>query len=259
MPLTHAFLISVDPDAPAVASRLALRLGMPVRPIVGHDLRGRPVGTLHEVADLRAFQRRYGTNPTAGEVGCALAHRECWQILRREGGDTALVLEDDVELGVVRVADLDEIADALQPWDIISLQATYGVFERHPRALPAERIAHRATLSCFGAHAYLISRASADRLLRRQSPRVRHLADWPVEVWTLRLWAIQGGLLHFLDRASTLGPTDGAPAAARGFDRIVHWLRDVLFRVRRGARIHLAGDRVLSISPASLVGPPDTR
>ena len=40
--------------------------------------------------------RRYGRHIKKGEIGCALSHRKCYEMLLESGDDHALILEDDI-------------------------------------------------------------------------------------------------------------------------------------------------------------------
>jgi GR25 family glycosyltransferase involved in LPS biosynthesis len=95
----------------------------PVVPVLNFTARPDAEGSIHGVADLPQaevleavdgrlpkvqasvdvrpgdlFEPRYPFAIAGGEVGCFLSHRKAWQKIVDEGWDTALVVEDDLEI-----------------------------------------------------------------------------------------------------------------------------------------------------------------
>jgi len=242
--ITHSFLLSVDGVQPADLGLEAPAGSRPVEVVGQFDLRGLSAGEVAHLYDARAFWRRYDSVPTAGEIGCALAHRYCYERFLSDGGEVALITEDDARWGPGADAFLGQVLAEMPAWDVISLNLTYGMFEQAPVALGHGVQAHRATTSCFGSSAYLITRAAASHFLRRQSPRIRHLADWPDETWKLRFWGLTGGPVSLRDRPSTIGRSAHRPTArAPRTDALVYAGRSLSYRLRRAWRLRVRRDR----------------
>jgi len=184
-----------DDHVPAIAFVIGLDEGYRGEPLE-HDLatRGfdvrRSNGVLVSQADMadpnlydavgaRVVMRRM---LTAGEVGCALAHRVAAQRLLDSGAGVALVCEDDAR----PQGDWD--AGSL-PWGVLGVEpAVVSLFSHGARTAvagpdPVLRApwgtVWRACTPPLTTTAYLINRAAAE-LLSQESP-VRYVADWPAE------------------------------------------------------------------------------
>lgn len=104
---------------------------------------------------------------TAGETGCHRSHRACWQRLLDSGEPFVAVLEDDLVIS----PRLARFLAGPRRWpadaDIIRLETYRQLAYLSTRSVKASsgiRL-HRLLTAQFGAGAYIISRACAERLL----------------------------------------------------------------------------------------------
>lgn len=242
--ITHAFLITVEPGGiPADDPRLSLSTTV-TRIVSQFDMRGYSSKDLREICDFEGFTCAYGRPPRAGEVGCAAAHRFCYEALDQEAGDLALVLEDDALVGPGFDDVLQQILRLNLDFGILSLKVTHGVYERRPSAvLPAGEV-YRATYAQFGTHAYLIRRSMARQLAANQRPQIRYLADWPVSgplrLARSRVFGFDSGSVRIRERKSTIAGDATAVQSAK-------WSANEIWRkLLLKYRLSVLGDRVAS-------------
>lgn len=127
----------------------------------------------------------------AGEVGCFLSHRTCWQHLLDSGDDYALIVEDDFAADPALWPDvMDLIADHAEAGSYIRLPAK-------PREVPAQVIAQRGAAQLFLPRriglqtvAQVVGRVAAQRLLAASEA-----LDRPVDSFLQMHW-ITGQPVH---------------------------------------------------------------
>jgi GR25 family glycosyltransferase involved in LPS biosynthesis len=242
--LTHAFVISTN-AGPALAKHSKFRLGSVENKIVSEfDFRTKSPEELDEWYDARAFVARYGALPSAGAVGCAAAHRHCYEVLIQDGGDCAIVLEDDFVMpdGVDKI--IENMLSLPIEWDVINLKITNGIFCRRPVAKTLFGRLYCATLYQFGAYAYLITRDCAARFVGQQRPKLQHLSDWPLETWKFRCLGLETEKGHFSGRSTTV-QTEWAPVR-NTLPSMVHRSRMIQWRMRRHYRMLIHRDVALN-------------
>lgn len=131
------------------------------------DGRKRPVESFAHYDGPRR-RRFFGRDMTPGELGCLESHRQVLQRIRDEALPRALVLEDDV----VFRPDFPDVLKALMktpiPWDMIRFMGSKKIEQKGHR--PIAPLFGRYTLARLpsthgGAHAYLVTREAAIRLL----------------------------------------------------------------------------------------------
>ena len=241
--LTHAFLITTTSGS-ALANHSKPTFGSVETKIVsGYDFRTKSPEELADWYDRRAFVVRYGALPSAGAVGCAAAHRHCYEVLIRDGGDCAIILEDDFVVPDVVDKIIENMLSLPTDWDVINLKITNGVFCRRRVTTTQFGRLHRATLCQFGTHAYLVTRDCAAQFLRQQRPKLRHLSDWPLETWQFRCLGLETEKGHLSGRSTTVQTKwtpvlDTIPSA-------LHRFRSILWRARRKYRIVIHRDVAL--------------
>ena len=201
--LTHAFLITTEPQELLPADP-RLRIGSIDTSVVSqYDFRQMQSEQLSRLYNSFSFLTQYGQLPTAGQIGCAAAHRHCYETLLREKGTCALVMEDDIEF----LTDINALVSSINSlnieYDVFNLKVTLGFFRREPIATIPEGQVLRATLFHPGAHAYLIHHDCARRFLRRQKPQLRHLSDWPLDVWKMGCFGLDTDLIRLSGRPTT--------------------------------------------------------
>jgi glycosyl transferase family 25 len=151
---------------------------------------GVTVDSLPDVSEYDSTKRvrRYGFEMTASEVGCFLAHRECWKLIERLDR-SCLVLESDccpVEVANV-VTVLDGLQDEVTQFDIARL---HGIFENNEKMtrkiadLPRGLSLVQTLGDPMGAGAYFLNPRAANRLLDASQSFFE-----PVDVFLAKTWA----------------------------------------------------------------------
>lgn len=114
--------------------------------------------------DYAKSKKVYGRTLNAGEVGCALSHREVYETLLKRNEPYALVLEDDIaiqrNLNLLPLEEIDKIMRSSRPRAFM-LSGDFSFY----RKKPVIRI-----YSAVGAYAYIINKAAAKRILAIKPP-----------------------------------------------------------------------------------------
>lgn len=151
---------------------------------------GVTVGCLEEVSEYNALKRikRYGFEMTASEVGCFLAHRECWKLIENFGHG-ALILESDCyaseNIDVSKV--LDGLENVTTDFDLVRL---HGIFENNEKSnrkiseLPQGMSLVQSLGDPMGAGAYFLNPDAARRLLEASRTFFE-----PVDVFLAKTWS----------------------------------------------------------------------
>lgn len=132
-------------------------------------------------ADLVAFSRVMGRAALPGDLGCYHAHLDVWRAFLTTGAPAALVLEDDVVFHDDFLEALGAALSCADAWDVLKLnriRAKQPVTQGHVGKFRMNAYLGPAT----GLGAYLINRATAERLLGRMLPVTRpidHEMDRP--------------------------------------------------------------------------------
>jgi glycosyl transferase family 25 len=158
---------------------------------------------VREHYDDEAARKRYGRSLSRGQLGCALSHRQIYADIVDRQLDRALILEDDALPNVENLSSVDSVLAQLpSDWDFLYLYALraretpwldwkirymYPMLNafrirRYPMAAIRREHSRRYSpnLRVAGQHwsaiAYAITRSTADRMLRLQTP-VTTVAD----------------------------------------------------------------------------------
>jgi len=113
-----------------------------------------------------------------GAVGCSLSHFKAWNYLKNSSAPAIIIFEDDSPVPVDFKAKMEKLlADlpAAGDWDMITFYNTpYDGGLTGCTAIPAKRPWSSCT-SLMGAHAYMLSRRGAERLLAKAYPIEMHV------------------------------------------------------------------------------------
>ncbi|MCC1498216.1 glycosyltransferase family 25 protein, partial [Alcanivorax sp. 1008] len=195
------------------------------------DLRDALEQDIAPIADLVAFEEKFSRRMRAAEVGCAMSHNAVAAWLVSSPFSIGLVLEDDV---IPRTPDwLDQvatIADALSPHAqsgaafICHLGAPSNQVGpalkrrvtwrdgRPPTDMPQIFLHADPASGLWRAHAYLISRAAAERSSTQETPIMTLADDWCERRrrgWLDEIFFTQSALIgQDEDRPSTIRPSD---------------------------------------------------
>ena len=168
------FVITKDILASQLPVRL-LKIVEPIAPVLVNQADvDRSPGI--DVASIRAHALR---TPLLGEIGCALAHRQVYEVMTRDEIDFALVLEADARVGEGLAEDLCKIWTLLAEAGEIPHVVTLYTHAAHVTGMRHE-MATALNFAPWHTSAYCINKAGARALLSAQTP-LRFLADWPVE------------------------------------------------------------------------------
>lgn len=152
----------------------------------------------------------YGKDLTLGEIGCARSHLGVYAEMERCGIDHALVLEDDALIDDTLPAALDAIAANSGDWDMVRFLPEE---KNLSRARPVKDLGHGFTLCRVygtpgGAHAYVLNRTAAIRLLKAGKILWRPIDTLHGQIWAhgLRIRCISPcPVAQNLDYESTIG------------------------------------------------------
>ena len=177
MSLTRAdigtWLINLDraTDRRAKMETQLARMDLPYTRVSGVDGKARADDLLQTV-DVSAFERNMGRRILIGGIGCYHSHLTVWRLFLESGKPVALVLEDDVVFHDDFLPAIDLALQAAPRWDMLKLncirakfpvcQGRIGPYFLHAYIGPAT-----------GTGAYLIHRATVERLLPRMLPITR--------------------------------------------------------------------------------------
>lgn len=135
-----------------------------IEAVNGKTLTAEQVSAVYSEADNR---RHFYRPLSAGEIGCYLSHRRCWQTLIQSGAEYAVILEDDFTLCGDLADSISAIINTNMAIDIVKL-CSYQGRERpvkYSTQISGEQhlVVHDKPMS--GCCAYVISRQGAKQLL----------------------------------------------------------------------------------------------
>jgi len=147
--------------------------------------------------DARAFRAYHLRQPTLGEIGCALAHRQAQQHFVDSSLTTAAVFEDDARIGdtsilLSRTGIYEKLCSSEIP-TLVNLNRD-AIPTRLEQASSDNMNVSRALTPPYPATAYVLNRSAADAFISSQTP-VRSQADWP---------RTQTAISYFVDRNSSV-------------------------------------------------------
>lgn len=140
---------------------------------------GRPVATF---ADQQSAKVVYGHELSAGEIGCALAHREAYKSFSNGSDGWALVLEDDARVmdakKLIELIDWTERATFTYP-HVIACYARGVLGSNRITSTFGDSQMRDAIITPFTTTAYLVNRAAANLFVDAGLPLINP-ADWPM-------------------------------------------------------------------------------
>ncbi len=147
------------------------------------EYNGVPVSSYANDDEVRVL---YGRSLRIGEIGCALAHRDCYRRLLSSDADWALIFEDDAR--IVRPEAMAEVMKEVESRPPFETPAIIMLYGRQMVGDPRfrKRLADGTEIAellrtPMTATAYFINRAAAAYILDTGLP-LRNTADWPVSV-----------------------------------------------------------------------------
>lgn len=149
--------------------------------------------------DSQRRRRAHGRDLKPGELGCLLSHRAAYQYILDQKYEHALLLEDDARLAPDTKAVLDLFLAKNFDYDIVRLLGSPKVAKgTHRKIIPLYKDFHlvRLLTAPGGAHATLISRAGAAKLLNATEKFAFPIDTILGRTWEngLKAYSIQPGL-----------------------------------------------------------------
>lgn len=243
MKLSHSFLITTSPKRLSNRDERLVVLDIPTEIVADYDYRTLSLSELEERYEPGAFGIRYGCFPSPGAIGCAAAHRHCYEAIVRDNGDCALIMEDDYRSDGNLDLIVSRLIDIQVEWDVISLKITNGIFHPDPIARHDIGNVYTTTVANYGTYAYLIKRKAAVKMLEKQSPKIQHLSDWPLEAWQFKLLGLHTHLGGLTDRQSTV-QQDFRSHPSKIY-QLLYRVRKFMYRLRRAYRLKVCKDIII--------------
>lgn len=117
----------------------------------------------------RLYSPRFKRELMPNEVGCSLSHRLALQRFLETGESFGLILEDDAVVDSDILRRLDEIVREFAP-ELLKVGGHDDKRKGHVVARVGDTDIYAVTALSFGAHAYVVSRAGAHKLVRNAVP-----------------------------------------------------------------------------------------
>jgi glycosyl transferase family 25 len=112
---------------------------------------------------------------TAGAVGASLSHFKAWEYLSKSTAPAIIIFEDDAVIPPNFWPRLEKLVDELpKEWDVITFYNTVFAASRGCKPDPNTAPLYNCN-GLMGAHAYMVSRRGAQRLLARAYPIELHV------------------------------------------------------------------------------------
>ena len=111
------------------------------------------------------YRIKYGRKLTSGEIGCYLSHYNLWQHIVDQGIDCAIVLEDDAVLNKDFYGVVSRLHTLEGQWEMVSLGDGKCNVDRVLCDIDDKHRLVRHKRRAWGAHAYVIRRPAAEKLL----------------------------------------------------------------------------------------------
>jgi GR25 family glycosyltransferase involved in LPS biosynthesis len=140
---------------------------------VAHEHPAVSLLTAHNIK--KGSRRAHHEIDRAGAVGCSLSHFKAWSFLQSSSAPALIIFEDDTTIPVdfkERAAKL--LSEDMPAWDVVTFYNTpYEGGMTGCTPIAGSKWSNCTSL--MGAHAYMISRRGADRLLARAYPIEMHV------------------------------------------------------------------------------------
>jgi len=145
---------------------------------VAHEHPSISLLTAHNIKNR--VRRSHHEIDRGGAVGCSLSHFKAWSFLQSSSAPAVIIFEDDSDVPVDFKARLSELLATLpSQWDMVTFHnTTYEGGVRGCAAVPSLSLGKEQWSSCtslMGAHAYMLSRRGAQRLLAKAYPIEMHV------------------------------------------------------------------------------------
>lgn len=208
------------------------------------------------------FKRRlyFGRDLRGGELGVLLSHRAIYQKMIAENIAMAFVLEDDVTLHEDCYRILKALENGPQDFDLVRFLGSAKVarLQQYPkRVIDGDYTLNRLCTTPGGAHAYVITKAGAAKMLKCLNRSYLPIDTLMGHVWTtgLKAYIVQPGLsLPDETQPQYIGTARfDKTIKLKGILRFVYPLGRAWFKITEGVlkRVFYYKDYVLHFFPSS--------
>jgi GR25 family glycosyltransferase involved in LPS biosynthesis len=179
-------VISLDrrPDRWAFFSERAVTAGVyekiqrlpavDAKEFVAHEHPAVSLTTAHNIK--HGVRRSHHEIDSAGAVGCSLSHFKAWRYLVESSAPALIIFEDDSPLPPdFRERMESMLAELPSGWDMVTLYNTPYQGGQTGCVPEKDRSPWQTCTSLMGAHAYMISRRGAEKLLAKAYPIEMHV------------------------------------------------------------------------------------
>lgn len=146
--------------------------------------------------DELTFIARYGRAPLEGEIGCAAAHLDAYEVLLQSNCEWGLVFESDAK--IVDSVELQNIVESVtqesRDEDVVSLYSESPIFAKSVRRLGSVPFVELRTVPD-GTVAYLINRRAAASFIEAQTP-IGSVSDWPLSTMYVNFGFVRTGAIR---------------------------------------------------------------
>lgn len=163
MPACRVYLINLDrsPDRLAPVAGQLTTFGFDwvrIRAVDGKTLGPPPWPDFDE----RGFDRVLGKAPNANELGCYFSHIAAMRAFLADGGDAAIILEDDARLTEQLPHIVDDLLARRDEWDLVKLAGFHRGLPTTMRALPGGHRLVTFLSQHRGSAGYMLTRRAAE-------------------------------------------------------------------------------------------------
>jgi len=193
----------------SVAENLGVKFDY-IDAVYGKDL---SQGEVDNVYDESLSQKVLGRGLSRGELGCALSHLSIYQKMVDEQVETALVLEDDVDIS----SEIHDVFNALQSfpedWEVmllgyysdtaterVSMSSLWG-----KSAVTSSHQAVRLVEVAFGTHGYLINLRGAKRMLNTLDKVVKPIDHYTGSGRYINMYGLAPRVITLNDKFKEMG------------------------------------------------------
>lgn len=160
-------------DAAGMAGKVQRLSAVDAKDFVAHEHPAITLLTAHNIKN--GVRRSHHEIDRGGAVGCSLSHFKAWEYLRSSSAPALVIFEDDSPVPVDFKKRLEKLLAELPAggWDMVTFYNTPydgGLTGCSPSSEPWS-----SCTSLMGAHAYMLSRRGADRLLAKAYPIEMHV------------------------------------------------------------------------------------
>jgi GR25 family glycosyltransferase involved in LPS biosynthesis len=145
-------------------------------------LKDRRIATHTRLNIMRNDRRTHREIATLGAIGCSLSHIAIWKKLIASGKPYAVVMEDDARFNLHQLQAINNLVKTIPPSSQIWL---LGFYRPNLIEEPLPRSKWARVFQFTASHAYILTRAAAQKLLEQATPIEMHIDHYISAMSTL--------------------------------------------------------------------------